>query len=250
MIQGHPIKLALAILMAWICGHGCAGPTPQVANPIPIAMEEYPSIFDSAMAVLQEAGFSIDRRDRRFGVVTTQPQLTPTVFEPWKPDYNLTDHHVQSTVNFQRRVIRVGIEQALGGATAESLGKPVTEAGPNLVMRVTVTIYQQQHPEIPPPNTVVSTVSFTDGKAGRSRAVVSERGVEKPFWQAAGRDENLEKHLVAMILKRSIHTQGQKDKPAPPEPTPGSGAKQAPGDSGVPGAGAAEAETSGVKREQ
>ena len=88
-------SLALgALALGFVAGAGgCQRSYAVHDNPLPIDAEEYDRIFDAAIVVLKDKGFAIDRRDHRFGRITTQPLGSPTFAEPWHTT-NTTSHQM------------------------------------------------------------------------------------------------------------------------------------------------------------
>ncbi|MCG8510191.1 MAG: hypothetical protein MI741_13265, partial [Rhodospirillales bacterium] len=71
-----PISLIGALLFT-----GCAARHAELAvnNPRPVAAGNYETVYHAAIDVLRERGFDINRKDHRFGVITTHPRGAPTL---------------------------------------------------------------------------------------------------------------------------------------------------------------------------
>jgi len=74
----------------------------------------YDTIWQQATLLLSNMGFSLDRRDYRLGVVTTEPLLSSQIVELWKPQTVNAPDAMENTVNSQRRTARVTISKVEG----------------------------------------------------------------------------------------------------------------------------------------
>jgi len=66
---------ALSLCLAAAVTAGCNSRVASMNNPITITAEEYDRIFEATIDVLRLNQFTVDRRDRRFGVITTDAGL-------------------------------------------------------------------------------------------------------------------------------------------------------------------------------
>jgi hypothetical protein len=82
---------------------GCAGP--QVSE-VAVPADRYAEAFDAAVDAARRAGMPATVRDRRSGVIETEPRLAGSVFEPWRLDNGSLDQALENTVNLQRRRAR------------------------------------------------------------------------------------------------------------------------------------------------
>ncbi len=206
------IVLIAAVMM--LAG-GCGRKVSTVENPIAITADEYDRVFEAAVDTLRDMRFIVDRKDRRFGVVTTQPLIASAVVEPWHAD-NTTGRQVwESTLNMQRRTVRVEIEPAVDEAaeTADAAQAPA-EAAPEPApaaaeagaagyrLRVLVAVDRRHLPNRPLHTAALPRVG-AEYADRRYRPLETEAGVEEPSWQPIGRDEHLERRLVEAILTRA-----------------------------------------------
>ena len=180
---------------------GCAGPPRPVANPVRIAPQEYRSVFDASVDVLRNFGFRVDRRDYRFGVITTQPLGSATVFEPWKSTNTTLRQSLQGTLNDEQRIVRIQFEPVRPesqDAGDDPLGRP-------RAYEVGVEVQVERH-DLP----VRYLTGSTDGFRifGTLRSVPAElrrRGIRASSWRPVARDPHLEHRLLARILRRAVH---------------------------------------------
>ena len=171
---------------------GCGRQTVAIDNPTRIIAPEYDRIFDASVQVLRDMRFVVDRKDRRFGVVTTRPMIAASAFEPWHPDNTTSDQVAQSTLNYQRRSVRITIE-------------PTDQEAPfdDYMLDVAVLQERRQVPHRQLTSSAVADVSYR-GRAAEAQAVETEVGRETAFWRPVGRDAELERRILADILRLSV----------------------------------------------
>ncbi|MGC4032883.1 MAG: hypothetical protein QM754_14335 [Tepidisphaeraceae bacterium] len=73
------------------------------------------TLWSAAERVSENYLFPIDRRDRRDGMLTTQPVISAQWFEPWRPELQTADDVAQSSVATVRRSIRWKFTPTDGG---------------------------------------------------------------------------------------------------------------------------------------
>lgn len=188
-----PHHLLAVVVIAFVAG--CSQAVPDVSNPIPIATAEYDRVFDAAVMVLRDEHFVVARKDRRFGVVTTEPRTAASVFEPWHTDNSTAAQTTASTLNFDRRTVRVMINPAAETASGDG----------EYQLQVQVTLDRRHHPTRVLNTAAMGSVGVGHREATDYKPLLTETGVEESFWSPVGRDELLEKRLLAEILRRSVH---------------------------------------------
>ncbi len=112
-----------------ICGSlsGCA--TSQGPAFLTIQAEAYADAFDAAVEAAAEAGLPPTVRDRRSGVIETEPRIAGSVLEPWRTDNASFAQAMKNTITFQRRRARFEVTPA-GFRPRESAEASLT--GPDL----------------------------------------------------------------------------------------------------------------------
>lgn len=189
--------LLLALLPA-----GCRTPRAIAPNPFEIDRAEYARIFDASQEVLRQEGFTLDRRDYRFGRIDTQPLGSPTLFEPWRPTNSTAYQTYASTINYQRRFVIITLEPipAAPPATAPAATAPAEPTAYNLRLEV-----QLQQLEIP----ARQLTGSAQGQRVQSRlrdvpVELRDRAIVGSYWRSLGRDLYLEQRLLAAIIHRSM----------------------------------------------
>jgi len=217
---------------------GCSSRVVSMNNPIAITAEEYDRVFEAAVDVLRLNEFVVNRQDRRFGIITTEPYVAGSLLEPWRTDNTTAYQWSDATLNYQRRIVNVHLEPAVPAALAaaelnrvavrrgeaatevddEQVGEVVAQAvgespesepppattydGQTYQLRVVVDLEQRQVPEQQLHTAAMSSETYY-GRSPDVRSTVTEEGRELSFWKPIGRDIYYEQRLVQEILNRS-----------------------------------------------
>ncbi len=199
-------------LMLWVLACfavvGCTAKIKQVDNPIPVAPAEYDRLYDASIQILRDQKFLIDQQDRRFGLITTRPRIASSVLEPWERDHSQPGQLVRSTLNYQRRIVQVHIEPRSVAEIEAGADSQVTLAdtqpSDQYWLRVVVRMQRRQTPQRQPSSAAITRLTFTRGRT--APRLLTETGPRQSFWRDVGRDELMEKRLVAEILRRATRT--------------------------------------------
>jgi hypothetical protein len=154
--------------------------------------------FDALWTAAEDAAwarlFRIDRRDRRGGVMTTEPLTSAQFFEPWRRDTPGLDQTAESSLATIRRTVRFEF-------TREGEDSPTFTVTP----KVLVERYSQAE------NRVSSVVLYRSAfRAGRVSEITpygtreTDRGIFLPsrYWYPLDRDEELERQIAADIQRK------------------------------------------------
>lgn len=95
-----------------LCG-GCSSSVDH-ARGFTFAAGDYPEAFASTRSVLREYRFDIERVDADSGVITTLPEFSPGLLQPWSPLQTGFGDEWEDTVNRQAREVRVTFEPEAG----------------------------------------------------------------------------------------------------------------------------------------
>ncbi|MEO1235371.1 MAG: hypothetical protein AAFX76_01140, partial [Planctomycetota bacterium] len=195
-----PTPTRRGVLLCWLAGFvfvGCGvSPSASDIEPSPIvSAERYPDAFAAAAGVLRDAGFVVDRRDFRFGRITSRPKGSPTLLEPWKRDNADASLALRSTLGDLRRRAIVAFEPDVESAPASGSGPAAYR------LRVEVVIERQQVPERRLSGATRGSV-FADLQ--ETPAELAQRGVVGRYWQPIERDTALEAELTRAILSRTV----------------------------------------------
>ena len=193
------------------CSASSSGSITKEYNPIPVATAEYDLIFQASLDTLQDSGFRLNRQDYRFGVVSTYPKVSPTLFEPWHGDNTTAYQAVSSTTNYQRRRVNIRLlpNNTLSASNDASSNPPVQDIASNsaiappagYLLDAQVLIEQVETP-----------LRFLSGSTAQGKlfrqlraapADLADRQINENYWRVIGRDTSLEQHLLAQILRKS-----------------------------------------------
>lgn len=209
--------LPLPLLLIASLG-GCAkGPGPDLLR---IDAGSYPEAFDAAMEASRINGLPLALRDRRSGVIETEPAFAASILEPWRDDNATLGQSLENTIAFQRR--RARFEFAPAGAalptvppTAPPAAPPAAAddplEGPDLLgvetrqldlsaydgaleLRVQV-IVERAH--------TMGVRRSTWSRRSTTRATIdapaSDGDIPASFWTPVSRDEAFERRLLAAV---------------------------------------------------
>lgn len=159
-------------------------------NPIPVDVDEYHDVFDATQTVLREYRFDVERKDRRFGVVSSAPLIASSIAEPWYADNTTLAQTAENTLTHQRRTVRVTIEPTDSPQAASPSGYQLR----------TEVVIERRH--LPPRQLTTAAVGGLDFERNNRRLhfARTERGEQLPFWRPVGRDPRLEQRLIRDIL--------------------------------------------------
>ena len=127
---------------------------------------DFALLWDAAEETALDHNFTIDRRDQRYGLLTTHPTISKQFFELWRQDASSADDVFENSLGTIRRTIRFEFSEESG--------------------RFTVG-----------PKVLVERYSIIDPKY---RA--NEADAPIAYWYALGRDTGLERGLAKSIQKR------------------------------------------------
>ena len=177
-------------------------------------------------------------RDRRSGVIETEPRIAGSIFEPWRNDNASLEQALENTISFQRRRVRVEFvpadfdasttgdqDQALPGPDVVGIGEPLrdlTRYEGDLELRVWVylersyTFGVRRSTWTQSKRSQMQIISTDTGEALQAESPApipswSDRGSIDPqrgtpitpsVWSPISRDPAYERRLLEKIRKR------------------------------------------------
>lgn len=198
---------SFTLLLFCLIGSGCASSDgPEFLT---IDSSSYHHVFDTAVEAAREAGFTTSVKDRRSGIIQTQPTDSGSLIDPWQGGISSWDQAVQNTLSHQRRRARfefvpVGFKPAnqSDGSTNEpdlfdagQMELDLTRTAGDIELRVWVYIERAHAPGR-------RRSTWTRSKSTRMKVVPSNKD-EKPlpnlYWTTVQRDQAFERRLLAAI---------------------------------------------------
>ncbi len=195
---------------------GCAAePAPQFLT---LDAAQYQDAFDAAVEAARRAGLTPSLRDRRGGVIETDPRIAASILEPWRSGHETLGQALENTLTFQRRRARFEFTAAGSWADPPSGREPprrltgpdlfgtqtqpldlTDHAGP-LELRVWVYLERAHTPGL-------RRSTWTSGKTTRTTSVSPQpRRIDDPvetttFWEPVARDGVFEDRLLIAVRR-------------------------------------------------
>ena len=118
----------MILLTAALAGCATAPVGPEL---LVIDTATYARAFDAADESVRAAGMAPTLRDRRSGVIHTEPRIAGCMYEPWRQDNADLDQALENTISLQRRRARIEFTPAGFDPTTTDPGQELT--GPDLL---------------------------------------------------------------------------------------------------------------------
>lgn len=196
---------------------GCApSPTPRFLT---LDAARYPDAFDAAVEAARIVGMPPALRDRRGGVIETDPSIAASILEPWRSGQETLGQALENTLTFQRRRARFEFTAAGAGADPPSGREPpapltgpdlfgtrtqpvdFTDYSGTLELRVWVYLERAHTPGL-------RRSTWTRSKTTRTTSVSPQpRRIDDPvepttFWEPIARDTAFEGRLLSAVSRR------------------------------------------------
>lgn len=205
---------SLALLMALV-GGGCIGdpanpaatqPATQISRDTvnPAYWYEQPAVasaggrdfdrlWEAAHDAAVSAGFAIDRKDYRLGVLTTHPLISKSAWELWRGD--VADGHslTQSTLATMRRTVRFEFVEEDGAFRVSP--KVLVERYSMVEHRVTSAA---EYREV----FALTRAELTRDLDRQRNPMLAREGIPPVYWIPVDRDDAMEKRLAEQIGDR------------------------------------------------
>jgi hypothetical protein len=184
----HWLACPLVVVVVVTCAAGCVKNRPATATTRPATAvdpaqadpeywlrqpatvhalsTDFDALWEAAEETALDHNFAIDRRDQRFGLLTTHPAISKQWFELWREDASGAEDVLANSLGTIRRTIRFEFAEEAGRFTAA-------------------------------PKVLVERHSVIDPK-------YREQSSDAPtaYWYALGRDTALERRLAQAVQKR------------------------------------------------
>ncbi len=194
--------IALSVLLIVVLTGCAASPGPAQLH---LSHDEYHNAFDAAIEAARKESLVGGFRDRRAGVVETQPTSAPTMLEPWHAVREPMQRTLESTLGHQRRRARFEFmpllapdDQASAAAldllAVDEVDADLTRYEGAMQLRVLVHVERLQRPGL-------RRSTWTRRAASTATGPEDDVTENRPFWVPMGRDEAMERRLLARVEK-------------------------------------------------
>jgi hypothetical protein len=198
----YALYLAAAMLAATICS--CTPTAIAPTHPARTMSPSFNAVWDASVSVLWEYRFTLDRQDRRAGVMTTLPLTSRYGFEFWRDDeVTLEDQLEGLTQTMYRQVIITIAPVAKEPATTQPAEGPASQpAERSYTAQVQVRLFRSDRPTSDVQSTADAYRMFT-----RPRSVTMSDTEIRPGkeWivDDLGRDQGLERVISQKIAAKA-----------------------------------------------
>lgn len=197
------VRLA-AVVALCVIFIGCASPHGPAS--LQVAGDSYDHAFDTVIDVARSEAFIGGLRDRRSGVVETEPAYIATLLEPWAAFRDPAYVTTQSTISQQRR--RVRFEFSPIEPVADDQAQPsffslgtsdvdLTRFKGDLELRVLVHVERLHRPGLRRSTWTRRVTSSTTGSDG-------DQPMPSRAWVPVGRDQAMEQRLLGKV-QQALH---------------------------------------------
>lgn len=171
---------------------GCSRQIVQADNPNALSTDQYKLYFDATLQILRDNGYVIDRRDYRFGQITTRPQGSPNLIEVWNSQNTTADQAIESTFASERRRVSVSFTR--------DAPPPDTDTASNIDTGYMIEVQVvRERKQIPTRRLAGSARRNVFSNLAAPPRNLIDRGVTASYWEPVGRDEYLEARLIKQI---------------------------------------------------
>ena len=161
-------------------------------------------VWEATQAVLRSHNFTLDRVDRRAGLITTLPETSQHFFEVWRRDVRSWRDYLEASLNPVRRWVEISLTP-LPETRGQELAVLVHKerlSSPDRQFNTSGAAYQFFAGGLP------STTGIPEVTAAHER------------WIGGGRDPILEDYLLQLILERASLEAPPAGAPEAEEPPP------------------------------
>lgn len=168
------------------------------ANPILIpgadpqcVWEQVVDVIDDYFRIEHEEPVRMIGNEATVGAITTRPEVSPTIFEPWRYDTVDPEQRWENTLQSMRRRAVVRVTPAQGGYSVE--------------VQVFKELEDNRHPD----HATAGAATFRyDNSLTRVENPIAGQPITKG-WIARGRDASLEQYIIGDLLSRCGQGGGQ-----------------------------------------
>jgi hypothetical protein len=215
---GRASMSAATLMLMSICAVGCVSNS-EGPELLTVSPAEYSKAFDAAVEAARRQGLTAVLRDRRGGIIETNPRVAGSVLEPWRTDNASLDQATENTIAYQRRRARfefapagfappddVAASQPLMGPDMVNAQQPpvdLTRAEGELELRVWVYIERGYIPGLR--RSLWTRSKTTQADLVYPEGMTKERKGMTVMWEPFARDPEYERRLLADVQRIMEH---------------------------------------------
>jgi len=167
---------------------GCTEQRKPRWEAIVVEHASFDDVWTTCLASLQDRGLSVDRQDRRFGLIVSEPVVGKQFFEFWRNDAVTSDDTLTSSLHTVRRIVSIHV---------------VSQGPMHFEVRVEA---QAQRANIPGDQLDNTAEAFEMIRAHGVPASPSRGDYARPqaemLWVDIGREHALEQYILEDITRR------------------------------------------------
>ena len=185
------------------------------------AERNFDNLWRASQYVLRKYCFTIDRQDRRAGLISTEPMTGKQLFEFWRHDTADRQDTYESTVQTIYRTVTVIISRRGAG---DYIPRVVAAVGRSNLGRTRIVavsdVYSMSFHAGERGGTIGEDITALDAAIKKAAETGKHIQPVLPEWLTPlGRDEKLEKKLLYEIVGTAMkHSYMEKPEPSPPKP--------------------------------
>jgi len=88
---------------------GCTKPTQPRWEGIAVEKASFDQVWEVCLTSLKDRGLKVDRQDRRFGLIVSEPTIGEQFFEFWRKDAVSSDDVLLSSLHTIRRIVSIQV---------------------------------------------------------------------------------------------------------------------------------------------
>ena len=152
-----------------------------------IACNDFETLWNACKGELYARLFTVDREQYREGLLTSQPDVSAQLFEPWRPDTVGFQDQMESSLSTIRRTVHFEVTRLPDGSY-DAAPKVLVERAASAEHRISnITEYRQ---------------AFTTQRTTTDVVDTTDQPIQTDYWYALRRDANLEKQIALSIKHR------------------------------------------------
>ncbi|MCL2639264.1 MAG: hypothetical protein FWD53_00310 [Phycisphaerales bacterium] len=163
----------------------------------------YDNVWQQALLIAAQTGFTVDRKDYRQGVISTRSLPSAQLIEFWKPQQTNFNNALENTINSQRRYLRITINTVPGHPKFYEIGVQVLverETNPTELLSGPLFIEGSGFGR----NAITLRSDYADATTAMppKKAGAIEQTDPHRRWVLLGHDPDLEKKILNALFER------------------------------------------------